>query len=208
MLGTCLTHSYRLGNGREEEELRTGFITDMTSASHGKAKRRVRLCAAERTAKRRKSSSGRKNKPRTSGTTPASSSCSPPAAVPGRRHPRPPPAPPPAPSPPLLRHLPDAVTLALGLLPPRAGEPRQLPQPGPAAPLPTTAGPNSWRGPVAQNRGRTARPPRPGPEAAGGRREGACQSCPSLPAAPDTSYLGRRGGRRGHQHGASATSAA
>lgn len=62
----------------------------MTSASHGKAERRVWLCAAEKTAKRRKSSSGRKNKSRTSRTSPASSSWSPPAAVPGLRHPRPP----------------------------------------------------------------------------------------------------------------------
>ncbi|XP_015507441.1 proline-rich receptor-like protein kinase PERK8 [Parus major] len=147
----------------------------MTSSSHGKAERRLWLCAAERTAKRRKSSSGKKNKSRTSRTTPVSSSWSSPAAVPGSRHPRPPPASSPAPSPPLLRHLPDAVTLAPGLLPPpRAGEPRRLPQPGPAAPLPTTAGPNSWRGPVAQNRGHTAWPPRSGPEAAGRRREGAC----------------------------------
>lgn len=60
----------------------------MTSASHGNAKRRVWLCAAERTAKRRKSSSSRKNKSRTSRTPPESSSWSPPATVPGPRHPR------------------------------------------------------------------------------------------------------------------------
>lgn len=78
----------------------------------------------------------------------------------------------------------------------------------PLAPLLTTAGPNSCRGPVAQNRGRTARPPRPGPETAGSRREGTCQPCPGSPAgsgqllprqtrrAPGTSTWGLRHQRR------------
>lgn len=173
----------------------------MTSASHGKAKRRVWLCAAQRTAEKRKSSSGRKNKKQDEPHHP-----SPLLLESSSRGPRPPTPPAPtcaAAAPPPARR----GHLGLGL-PPRAGEPLRLPQPGPAAPLPTTAGPNSWRGPVAQKRGRTVRRLRPGPEAAGSRREGACQPCPAPQPASDSSYLGRRGERRGHQHGASATSAA
>lgn len=80
----------------------------------------------------------------------------------------------------------------------------------PAPPLPCrprparTAGGGRWRRTAASRPGRPGPPQKP-PEAGG--RERVSPARPPSPA-PDSSYLGRRGGRRGHQHGASATSAA
>lgn len=182
----------------------------MTSASHGKAKRRVWLCAAERTAKRRKSSSGRKNKSRTSRTTPDSSSRSPlqlrtrAPDTPG----------------PLLRRLPPlprrcsatcptrSPWLRASLFPRGQGSPagsRSPAPPLPCRPRPArTAGRGRWRRTAAARPGRLG-PAQKRPEA--GEKERVSPARAPQPA-PDSSYLGRRGGRRGHQHGASATSAA
>lgn len=131
----------------------------------------------------RKSPSGRKGRGR------AGSSRSPPAAAPARAcHPSAAPAQQPA--------------RARG---------KGAPLPPARGTAPSSPGPRQSAGGAARWRSAAARrlTSLPAPAGVGGRRGRDCQTCPPPSSAPGSApYLGRRGGRRGHQHGASTISAA
>lgn len=173
------------GDRKEEEkqeELRLGFASGVTSDSHGRRPVRRDGRDEEKPVGQERQRPGRFH-PQTSSR----------GRGPGPTCPRRPPH----------SSARSAAGPRPGIRSPAAPRPRHGPfLPRPMAPV--GRGAARWRSAAARRL--TSLPATAG---GGGRREKGCRDCPLPTAAPGSApYLGRRGGRRGHQHGASTISAA